>query len=236
MKKNLIIRSAILTCLISMFTSCVQSDLYDLYDEDGFFIPRGKKSKDYGGGTYTPQTLPSYSLYPLMYEPTFFDFECGATAVYNETGCSMVEARLAIINSQYGGFNGNSYGLYFLSVTGSAKSCVPSGKDLLNSLNSLYPNGWEGVGVQQAIDYYKDNGKNAFLAKCPAVIRNGEDTIPGHAAVVSSISESPSGNNKKIITFTCIDQTAGGTNFPVEVKSDSYKVVRSAIDVLIWTK
>ena len=55
MKKNLVILSAILTCVISMFTSCVQSDMYELYDEDGTecFSPRRKGTKDNG-----PQQLP----------------------------------------------------------------------------------------------------------------------------------------------------------------------------------
>lgn len=47
MKKNFLILSAMLTCLISMFTSCVQSDLYELYDDETEILsPRKKGAKD----------------------------------------------------------------------------------------------------------------------------------------------------------------------------------------------
>lgn len=39
--------------MVPMFTtSCVQSDLYDLYEEDGWFFPRNKKDKEISYQTY----------------------------------------------------------------------------------------------------------------------------------------------------------------------------------------
>lgn len=52
MKKKFLILSAMLTCVISMFTSCVQGDMYELYDDStAFSLPRGKKGKDNGSQT-----------------------------------------------------------------------------------------------------------------------------------------------------------------------------------------
>ena len=249
MKKNLFVLSAMLTCVVSVFTSCVQSDMYEMYDEDGYFIPRGKKTKDIGGGTYTPQTLPSYSLYPLMYEPTFFSFECGATAVYNETGCSMVEARLAIINSQYGGLNGNSYGLYFLSVTGGANSCLPTPKDVLNSLNYFDPNSWEAVDVGTAIGYFRKNGREAFLSKSPAIAMSStgyenlenKDGYRPHQATVTDAWPEPLGGNRVRYHFTSVDNTQGCTNWTATVREtgqrpSDFEVIGWSMNVFIWKK
>lgn len=50
MKKKSLFLSAMLTCVVSLFTSCVQGDMFDLYDEDGMEImfPRKKGAKDNG--------------------------------------------------------------------------------------------------------------------------------------------------------------------------------------------
>ena len=60
MKKNCMFGSIVVTMLLGVFalTSCVQDDMYELYD-DGFesgFV-RFKKSKDYGGGSSNPQNM-----------------------------------------------------------------------------------------------------------------------------------------------------------------------------------
>lgn len=47
MKKKFLILSAMLTCVISMFTSCVQGDMYELYDDETEMLsPRRKGAKD----------------------------------------------------------------------------------------------------------------------------------------------------------------------------------------------
>lgn len=51
MKKTIYLMSFMLMGFVSLFTSCVEGDLYDLYDDGTEFMsPRNKKNKDYGGG------------------------------------------------------------------------------------------------------------------------------------------------------------------------------------------
>lgn len=79
MKKKCLILSVMLTCLISMFTSCVQSDMYELYDEDGteWLSPRRKGTKDNG-----PQQLPG------DVNPYGSQYGYHRVVSYNDCGCT----------------------------------------------------------------------------------------------------------------------------------------------------
>lgn len=72
--------------MVPMFTtSCVQSDLYDLYEEDGWFFPRNKKNKgDYDSHNPTPEQIESFLNGP--FNP--YEDECVACALYNFADCT----------------------------------------------------------------------------------------------------------------------------------------------------
>lgn len=62
--------------LLSFFTSCVDGDYYDLYEDgEGIFTPRNKKGKESFGGTINP--------YEFMRQSNFLEGECSATCIYS---------------------------------------------------------------------------------------------------------------------------------------------------------
>lgn len=112
--KKLYLLSLMLMGSISLFTSCVDGDYYDLYEDEGEFLsPRNKKGKD------------SFSVvdhsYPLMTGGEeqyygWFEAECVACTYNNLVGGDKSNARYEIIKAYYGCFNDCSYGMYFYAV------------------------------------------------------------------------------------------------------------------------
>ena len=201
-------------CVVSVFTSCVQSDMYEMYDEDGCFIPRGKKSKDFGGGFSNVEFLYPYSSFPLLYQSTFYEFECQAQAYKNEKGCSNAEARVAIILQQYSAVDICSYNIYFYSViTANPDSNIPTGQNLYDALNQDGSEEWTTLGVQPAIDYIYDKGRNSFLNRKPILVARHQGTNFGHVATVTNVDILRTNGVIKY-TFYVTDQF-GSSNYTV---------------------
>lgn len=207
MKNKIVLLGAALMSLMPFFTSCVEKDMYDLYDDDNELnIIRKKISKDIGGGSNSLESLYPYSLYPLLYTSDFYYFECAARAYCGEMGCSPFEARVAIIQQQYFFVNNKSYGQYFASVINS-NGDTPSLSDLLDALNENDYNDWDAVSVETAMNYILQNGATAFLDKKPIITNSSKKTNERpHVALVRSANPTPLGNNRVKYTFEAIDQ------------------------------
>ena len=93
---------------ISLFTSCVDADYYDLYeDEEEILSPRSKKGKDIPG---------NLSDYPLM-DSGWQEAECVACCysnIYNIT--DKAACRVRVIEAEYGPFCDKYYKKYFEAV------------------------------------------------------------------------------------------------------------------------
>lgn len=82
-KIKLLLNITLIVVAAMYSTSCVQSDLYDLYDEDGWFFPQSKKSKgDYDSHNPTPEQVESF--FNGAFTPN--ENECVACALYNFAG------------------------------------------------------------------------------------------------------------------------------------------------------
>ena len=98
--------SLMLMGLVSIFTSCVDGDYYDFYDdEEELLSPRSKKGKDAPGDV---------SGYPLM-NSDWQEAECVACCYSNIYGVDKPTARVQVITAEYGEFNDRSYKKYFSS-------------------------------------------------------------------------------------------------------------------------
>ena len=108
--------------LVSLFTSCVDGDYYDLYDdEEEILSPRSKKGKDTG----------DENMFPLMNDGCseyngWFKDECAAFCYAEITGCSRFTARMAMIVATYYGFTPQSYTNYFEGVKDGKPGKKPS--------------------------------------------------------------------------------------------------------------
>lgn len=99
---------------ISLFTSCVDVDYYDLYDDEEFVSPRTKKGKD---------VTQDYSNYPRMNEEGEYHgwhkAECVACCYSNIYGVSdKATCRAQAIRAAYGDLNEDTYNTYFDDVAG----------------------------------------------------------------------------------------------------------------------
>ena len=222
-------------CVISMFTSCVQSDMYEMYDEDGCFIPRSKKSKDFGGGFSNVEILYPYSSLPLLYQSTFYEFECQAQAYKNVKGCSNAEARVAIILQQYSAVDICSYNIYFYSViTANPDSNIPVGTNLYDALNQDGSEEWVTLNAQPAVDYIYNSGYNSFLNRKPIVVTRHQGTSFGHVATVTGVGISTSGG---VITYTFyVTDQFGNSTYTIKTRVNTNKVFYQNLSGFVLTK
>lgn len=113
--RKVFLMSIMLMGLVSLFTSCVDGDYYDLYDdEEEISSPRSKKGKDAPGDV---------SGYPLM-NSDWQEAECVACCYSNIYGVDKPTARCVVITAQYGSFNDESYRQYFALSGASTRSTV----------------------------------------------------------------------------------------------------------------
>lgn len=140
--RKLYLMSIMLMGIMSLLTSCVDGDYYEIYEnEDESFMVRNKKGKEvvdlYNYDNY------DYSNYPMMEEGGEYNgwhvAECVACCLSNfYPGKSGAWYRRKVIEAQYGCFNMNSYGAYFYSVTRSSGGNLPSGSALTKAFNYAY--------------------------------------------------------------------------------------------------
>ncbi|HZK03773.1 MAG TPA: hypothetical protein VFC94_05140 [Bacteroidaceae bacterium] len=87
------------TTFTTFTTSCVQGDLYDLYEDDGWFFPRSKISKDIAADLYAAlEYVSSSSIHSG-------DNECFAHALWCYGGGSVYDKREIIGKKLYGETN-----------------------------------------------------------------------------------------------------------------------------------
>lgn len=144
--KKLYLLSLMLMSSISLFTSCVDVDYYDLYDdEEEFFSPRSKKGKD--------MDLPDFTNYPRMYEEGekmgWHEAECVACCYSNIYGESdKAICRWEVIKAAYGEFNDTYYSAYFDAVENS--NGIPD-----VAVTNLFGN--SEVSPEEIVKYCNDN-------------------------------------------------------------------------------
>lgn len=191
MKRISLLLGVMLMSICPLLTSCVDSDMYEMYDEDGLFIPRVKKSKDNVGGNNgsSLESLYPRSQYPLLYESSFFYHECAACAYWNIKKCSYAEARVAIIRQQYGNLNINTYNTYFNSVNGNKIDDLPIADHLKKALGST------AISFRTFVnDVRKNNGVSTYT---PIAIK-----APLHMATVTSWERERHGYDLEYETYT----------------------------------
>ena len=118
--KKLYLLSLMLMGSISLFTSCVDADYYDLYeDEEEILSPRSKKGKDMPG---------DLSDCPLM-NSDWQEAECVAICYSNIYGISdKSTCRYEVIKAEYGKFNKKNYEKYFEVVQASGVHATAADK------------------------------------------------------------------------------------------------------------
>lgn len=114
MKKKMFFMSVMLMGCLSFFTSCVDGDYYDLYEDEGVpILPRNKKGKE--------------SIYPLAEsisklmqaegnENGWYYAECAACCYSRFTGEGRFDTRVDLVIAQYGVCNSESCSLYLTGV------------------------------------------------------------------------------------------------------------------------
>lgn len=132
-----------------LLTSCVDSDMYEMYDEDGLFIPRTKKNKDLNGDN---------DGYPtdFLSEANYYPGECAACCYDNFYHVGYEEARKAIIIQYYGKLTKKTIAKYYKRVQN--KKNVPYiAKTLLDALTAKDSN-WKMPEMDVAFKYIVNNG------------------------------------------------------------------------------
>ena len=206
MRKKFFFMSVMLMGLVSLFTSCVDVDCYDLYeDEEDSFIPRNKKGK----GDLNEYDNYDYSDYPLM-ELGWETAECVACCLSQfYPNKSKAWCRRNVIEAQYGCFNMNSYGAYFYSV--------------MNAINM--PDGNVQNTVLGGTEYYTASYVQYLINKygtgtitCNNVHLALYNVGLGHISRVNSVSISTNSYGGHDVTFTVTDQHGSNTDYYANIR------------------
>ena len=193
--------SVMLMGLVSLFTSCVDGDYYDLYDDEEILSPRSKKGKDIPGPVEVDPIL-----YPLMIS-AWQEAECVACCYSNTFNVDRVTSRWYVIMKLYGEFDIDSYNDYFYHVrycNGVDESVVPE----------LFGN--RGFAPEHLVNYCVNNnyeiGKTYSVADMDWVAFADASSGSGtHVAKVMELSVAPYHiYGYKDITISVVDQTNYG--------------------------
>lgn len=200
MRKKLYLMGVMLMGLVSVFTSCVDVDYYDLYDDEEFVTPRTKKGKD---------VTPDFSNYPRMNEEGEYNgwhrAECVACCYSNIYGVSdKATCRWQAIRAAYGDFNENTYDTYFNDVAGLG---IPS-----CSVSTLF--GSSTFSVQDLAVFCKQKKVGSLFWKNVtdknwvqvSIASEGNGT---HVAKVHSLKKESHGYGY-MVTIRVVDQTNDG--------------------------
>ena len=169
--------------LVSLFSSCVDGEYYDLYeDEEEFLSPLSKKGKGDLPGDI------DFSDYPMM-NLGWETAECVAICysnIFNQPDKAI--CRWHVIDAAYGGFNETNYYTYFSSVIFS--NGVPD-----KAVKKLF--GRKTFSVQKLAKYCKANNVGSYypvVGNNWAVLANASSGPGTHIAQVTSLSVTPYGD------------------------------------------
>ena len=185
--------------LVSLFTSCVDGDYYDLYeDEEEFLSPRSKKGKDIPGDM-------DFSDYEKMYDG-WHEAECVAwcyAQLYTHGDAAL--SRYYVIKAQYRKFKRSTYEQYFAAVdmTGgdlpglsAQNKLFGSGssneKDLDDFIDYLLTN--HGAGGAQRLLLFTNNCRHVLLVNYVRTYPNGNMT-----EVVFNVSDKDTTTSYKVM-------------------------------------
>lgn len=165
--------------LVSLLTSCVDGDYYDLYEDEEIFLPRAKKGKDV--------VSVDLSTYPMM-DDGWYEAECVAICYSNIYGADAITSRYRTIEAAYNSFNENTYATYFNSVRYS--NGVPT-----KAVRKLF--GSSTFSVQKLAKFCKANNVGSYYSVVGnnwAVLANASSGPGTHIAQVTSLSVTPYGD------------------------------------------
>lgn len=184
MKKKFNLLSLMLVGLLSFFTSCVDGDYYELYeDEEELLLPRDKKGKDV--------VNVDLSVYTMM-DDGWYEAECIAICYSNIFGADVVTSRYRTIEAAYDSFNDVTYATYFAHVMYS--NGVPT-----KAVKKLF--GSSTFSVQKLAKYCKANDVGSDYSvegNNWVVLANASDGPGTHVAKVTSLSLEPDGDGYKL--------------------------------------
>ena len=226
MKKSLLFLGVMLTCAMPLFTSCVDGDMYEIYDEDGLFISRSKKSKDLSNNNGSNTGYPP----GFLYENKFYPGECAACCYDNYYHVGYAVARMVIIKQLYGDLSDEHVAEYYNSVK--TRNNSPSkGETILAALKGNDEN-WEMPPMTDAFKYIVNNN---YSSDRPLAL-----LVDGHVGQVIKID--PVENNRKIfVNFYIKDQFPDNSTqyqrcWTVTINKKKKTVDYSDIRGFIWHK
>lgn len=190
MRKKFFFMSVMLMGLVSLFSSCVDGDYYDFYDDEEILSPRSKKGKDMPG---------DLSNYPKLNDG-WHEAECVACCYSNIFGADNVTSRLRVIQVAYGSLEEN-YERYFRDVDAYG---VPE-----SAVSSLFGSGT--FSVEDLARYCINNGGGSVSNRNWVAFADASSGGGTHVAKVMELSiGSWSRPGYKDITIRVVDQTNNG--------------------------
>ena len=203
MRRNIFFMSLMLLGLGSLFTSCVDVDYYDLYDdEEEILSPRSKRGKDTFGSPINP--------YQFMSQSTFLEGECAATCYQNMMGGSAYAARQAIILQHYGFVDSGTIMQYYASVQ-KVQDITPIGETLNRAFEA---HDMTASPTSDLADYFEKN--NARPEKVAI-------KVEGHVGVIGDM-ECLLTPTQKIYRIQIKDNYPNGDKRPKD-KKEYYQIV-----------
>lgn len=198
---------------LSLFTSCVDGDYYDLYDDEGEYIsPRNKKGKDSPGAYELDGYLYSF-LQSEGCESGWYYAECAACCYSNVTNSSKFDSRIKVISEQYGCINNETVALYRYGVTSNASGYLISTYALARAL------GWN---VRTTYDMASLVANNSDINwNKVAVVVDGL----GHVGLVTGAPEVQRLNNGYRWVLTYKDQYGSNNNCYFGITDDGNVLV-----------
>ena len=189
--------------LLSFFTSCVDGDCYDLYDDgEEIFSPRNKKGKD---------TFGNINPYDFLGQSYFLEAECAACCYQNLTNCTVSQARRAIIKALYNWVDTETIMQYYYSVQ--SPETAPRAETLNFALEARKDEDWSANSFSTFHNYYNEhNSKPSDLAI----------KVEGHVGYVTDVTTTEEGGYRTYC-FTIKDQYPSGSSRPKN-KPDKYNV------------
>lgn len=216
MRRKFFFMSLMLMGLVSLFTSCVDGDYYDLYDDEELLSPRNKRGKDVHG------SMIDLSMYPKMSSDGeyagWYNAECVACCFSNIFGADKVTSRMMTILAAYGSFE-DYYDTYFNSVQNSG---VPTcAVETLFGSSKLYPSDIAAWCVSHNVGSdWRDVQNENWVSFAYAT---GDDAGGTHVAAVHSLNLVPDGSGY-LITIRIVDQKKDGdVHNKYKIRLNQYK-------------
>lgn len=202
MRRKFFFMSLMLMGLVSLFSSCVDGDYYDLYEDEELLSPRNKRGKDVHG------SMIDLSMYPWMSSDGeyagWYKAECVACCYSNIFGADKVTSRMMTILAAYGSFEDN-YSTYFTSVQYSG---VPTcAVETLFGSSKLYPSEIAAWCVSHNVGSdWRDVQNENWVSFADAT---GGDAGGTHVAAVHSLNLVRDGDGY-LIRIRVVDQNNDG--------------------------